>query len=165
MRLAWTLGLLALGLLIGLGWWLWPLRPDIMALQLAFSAPAFRSVLEQWGPQGLALYRAHFGADFVLLILYGAFGWRLATHAAFFKVLSPRRRRWAAAMLPLAALADAAENALHLLLTTPVALAMPPQAGWIALAAVCASAKWLLLTAFALAVVGALGLSRRPARH
>ncbi|MBE2263134.1 MAG: hypothetical protein IAE92_10360 [Burkholderiaceae bacterium] len=165
MRLAWTLGLLALGLLIGLGWWLRPLQPDIMALQLAFSAPAFRSVLEHWGPQGLALYRAHFGADFVLLILYGAFGWRLATHAALFKVLSPRRRRWAAAMLPLAALADAAENALHLLLTTPVALAMPPQAGWIALAAVCASAKWLLLTAFALAVVGALGLSRRPARH
>ena len=52
-----------------------------------FTASSFEGVLHQWQAQGIARYRAHFPADGVLLVLYGAFGFaygrqRVAAQAA-----------------------------------------------------------------------------------
>ena len=145
-------GLLALATLMvfaGLALWLVPLQPGIVALQLAFTPVGFQDVLAHWGATGVARYRAHFPFDFQLLALYGALGWRWVRRSPAFAVLAPGRRRLAAALAPLAAVFDAGENALHLVLTAPAALTAMPDVRVVTAAAVCASGKWLLLAGFA----------------
>jgi hypothetical protein len=149
----WLTGLAALGLIAGLGWYLAPLEPNILVLQFAFTPRAFGEVIHAWPAEHLARFRAHLAVDYALLLCYGAFGLLLATRT---QVLAPlpgavrRRVRWA---LPLAALFDAAENALQLWLTEVPRFGVPLP---YLLAATCASVKWLLLLAFALAVAVAL---------
>jgi hypothetical protein len=160
-RVTALLGAAALALFAGLAVWLATLEPGILQLQLAATPKAFAAIVHAWGPEGLARYRAHFGADFVLLAAYAAFGWRLARRTPIFAPLSERACGFAAWALPIAALADAGENTLHLWLT-----AMPRFGpAWpYALAAGCATAKWLLLLGFVALLARALAQPRAAPR-
>lgn len=110
-------GVAALLLFIGLAVFLSPLEPNIVALQFAFHADAFRAILAQWGPEGVALFRSHLPVDAVLLVAYGAFGYLLGTRTALFANYGPVWRLRVSVFLPVAALADAAEDLLHWYLT------------------------------------------------
>ncbi|MDE2416710.1 MAG: hypothetical protein KGN32_02800 [Burkholderiales bacterium] len=159
MRSATTWGLVSLALLIGLGVYLAPLQPNLVALQLTFTPAAFAAVLAAWQPQGVALFRSHLPVDGLLLLSYAMFGYLLVGNSTVFARFSGAARWKLALVLPLAACADAAENLLHWWLTAPDASA----AAWIyTLAGVCASLKWLCLLAFAAVVVWAW-LQRRSA--
>jgi hypothetical protein len=139
------LGLAALAMFIGIALYLAPLEPGILWLQFAFTAPTFEAVLHQWQAQGVALYRTHFGADFVLLLLYGSFGFAFGRR----RVAAQATRGTGACLLvwslPAAALADAGENALHLLLTDGRPAAAP---ALYALAGLAATVKWVGILAF-----------------
>lgn len=144
------LGLAALAVFLGIAMYLAPLEPGILRLQFCFTASSFEGVLHQWQAQGIARYRAHFPADGVLLVLYGAFGFaygrqRVAAQAAHRAVI------WLLVWsLPFAALADAGENALHLLLTDGRPAAAP---ALYALAGLAATVKWLAILAFGTAAL------------
>lgn len=153
MFLVWLTGFCALGLIAGLGWYLAPLEPNILVLQFAFTPRAFGEVIHAWPAGHLFRFRAHFPFDYVLLLSYGAFGYLLATRTQVLASLLPPLRRWARWTLPLAAVFDATENVLHLWLTEVPRFGVPLP---YLLAATCASAKWLLLLAYALAVAVAL---------
>jgi hypothetical protein len=62
----WATGIAALLLFIGLAIYLLPLQPNIIALQFAFNAEAFRAILAQWQPEGIALFRSHLPVDVLL---------------------------------------------------------------------------------------------------
>jgi len=150
MRLATVWGLVSLALLIGLGIYLAPLQPSLVALQFTFTPAAFAAVLAAWQPQGVALFRSHLPVDGFLLLSYAIFGYLLVRTSAIFDRHSAAARHKLALLLPLAACADAAENLLHWQLTAPDASA----ANWVyALAGGCSSLKWLGLIAFAVAVL------------
>ena len=146
------LGLAALAVFLGIAMYLAPLEPGILRLQFCFTASSFEGVLHQWQAQGIARYRAHFPADGVLLVLYGAFGFaygrqRVAAQAAHRVIV------WLLVWsLPFAALADAGENALHLLLTDGRSAAAP---ALYALAGLAATVKWVAILAFGAAALGA----------
>ncbi len=96
-----------------------------------------------------------FGA---LLASYGLFGYLLTTQTRVFEAYQCRHRRWLAWALPLAAVFDAVENSLHLWLTEVPRFGVPLP---YLLAALAASAKWVLLFSFGLAVAVALLRGRR----
>lgn len=152
MLLTAALGVFSLALLVGLGVYLAPLDPHLVALQFSFTQESFGTVLSMWGPAGVARFRSHLPVDGLLLLGYGMFGYRLAGLSPWLGVYSPANRRMLAWLLPLAALGDAGENVMHWLLTAP-------QAGYpawaYALAGACASLKWCGLLVFAAAVVWA----------
>lgn len=159
-RLVWLVGLVALGLALGIAWYLAPLRPNVLALQFAFTPRAFGEVIHFWSAEQLLRFRAHLPADGALLLSYGLFGYLLASRTKLFGPLSPGGRRWATWALPLAAAFDAAENALHLWLTEAPRFGVPLS---YALAAGCASLKWLAIVGFAATVVVALTKAERGA--
>lgn len=154
----WMAGVVALGLLCGLGVYLAPLKPNILALQFAFTPRAFGEVVHQWTGEPLHRYRVHLLVDYALLASYGLFGYLLTTHTRMFEAFQGRHRRWLAWTLPLAAVFDAVENSLHLWLTEVPRFGVPLP---YLLAALAASAKWLLLFSFGLAVAVALLRGRR----
>jgi hypothetical protein len=159
MRSATVWGWVSLTLLVGLGLYLAPLKPNLVALQLTFTPEAFGRVLVAWQPQGVALFRSHLPVDGVLLLCYGWFGYLLAVTSPLFTRYAAESRRRLAAVLPLAALADSGENLLHWVLTADGVAAEP----WLyALAGTCASLKWLGLALFLVAVLCA-GIQRRTA--
>jgi hypothetical protein len=148
----WATGLAALALFGGLGWWLAPLEPGIVELQMAFTARAFAGIVHAWPAQDLVRYRAHLPWDMALAACYGSFGFLLVRHTALFSGWPRWARRLAQAAPPLAAAFDAGENALHAWLTAAPRLGVAPL---YALAASCSAAKWLLLAAFTLACAAA----------
>lgn len=158
MRRVWIAGVVALGLLCGLGVYLAPLKPDILALQFAFTPRAFGEVVHQWTGEPLYRYRMHLLVDYALLASYGIFGYLLSTQTRVFEAFGPRWQRWLAWTLPLAAVFDAVENSFHLWLTEVPRFGVPLP---YLLAALAASAKWVLLFAFGLAVAVALVRGRR----
>lgn len=143
----------ALALAVGIAVYLWPLRPGVLVLQLAYSPRAFGAVIHAWSADDLVRYRAHLPYDFLLLACYASFGWLLASRTALFAARPAGLRRLAAWLLPLAAACDATENAFHWWLTEVPRF----EIAWAyALAAACAAAKWLLLLAWLLLVLYAL---------
>lgn len=151
--LLWVIGGAALALFAGLSVELSTLEPGVLALQLAATAQRFGAIVHQWSPQQLARYRAHLPLDGVLLLLYGSFGFLLATRTQLFATLPRWLQRAAAPWLPLAALFDAAENLLHSWLTAAPRFGEP--AVYLG-AAGCSLLKWLLLAGFALLIAAAL---------
>jgi len=153
----WLTGGLSVVLVAGIAIHLAPLRPGVLALQLAFSPRGFGEIVHWWPPDHLARYRSHFPADFALLVCYGAFGWLLARRTGLFADRSAAWRAWAAWALPAAALCDAAENFLHLWLTAAPRFGV----GWVYLASATASSlKWALLLAWALSLLYAVPRGR-----
>lgn len=156
--LLWASGLAPAVLFIGLAVYLLPLQPNIIALQFAGSATAFAAILNQWGPEGVALFRSHLPLDGVLLILYGAFGYLLTARTQVFTACSPVRRLQLSLLMPVAALADAGENLLHWHLTSgPV-----DGATWLVpLATTCSAIKFAGIVLFGLAALLARRVERR----
>lgn len=159
MRTVLTSGLITLALFAGLGWYLAPLEPGVVALQFAFTPSAFAEVLSHWSTEDLLRYRRHLPVDFLLLVAYGLFGYLFVTRSGVWKASSPSARRLATWCLPLAALCDAAENALHGWLTVLPRLADP----WVyAASAGFSSLKWALIAGFGLLLIRALLRQPKP---
>ncbi len=159
MTLLWLTGLASLALLGGLAWTLAPLKPGVVALQLAFTPQAFGRIVHAWPNEHLQRYLAHLPVDGLLLVCYGVFGYLLATRTALFLRSSLRVQQWARWLMPLAALFDAVENALHAWLASAPRFGVP----WAyAVSATSSSLKWLLLLAFAGLVILALARGERP---
>lgn len=147
MRAVWASGLIALGLFAGLAWYLAPLEPGVVALQLAFTPTAFTEIISLWSAEDLLRYRRHLLVDFLLLAAYGWFGYGLATRTGVFASSSESLRPLATWLLPLAALFDAAENVLHGWLTGEPRLGAPLA---YAASAGFSSLKWALILGFCL---------------
>lgn len=153
----WLSGLSALALLAGITWYLAPLQPNILALQLAFSPRAFAEVIHAWSAADLLRYRAHLPYDCLLLACYACFGYLLVSRSALFAAQPAALRNLAMWLLPLAAAGDATENAFHWWLTEVPRFDIAWAYG---VAAACAAGKWLLLLGFWLAVLYALDRRR-----
>lgn len=149
MRLPWLSGAVALILLGGLGWYLAPLEPGILVLQLAFTPRAFGEIIHFWSVDDLARYRAHLPFDFGLIVAYSVFGYSLASETTVFAGLSRFWSSFARWCLPLAGVFDVVENLLHGWLTEIPRFDVPLA---YAVSASCSLTKWLLLAAFALLV-------------
>ncbi len=158
MRIVWLTGLAALLLLGSLAWYLAPLDPGVVALQLTFSPQAFGRVVHAWSPWQLQRFRNHLPVDGLLLLAYGAFGYLLASRSAAVLALPAARLLRARWWLPVAAAFDAAEDALHWWLTEVPRFGVPDL--YVA-AGTCAAFKWLLLLGFALLVIRAMARSGR----
>ena len=149
----WACGLAALALFAGLAWYLAPLQPNILVLQFAFTPLSFARVVHSWPDEHLQRYLAHLRIDYLLLASYAAFGYLLAKRGALFAAQPTLVRRAARWLLPLAALFDAVENALHGWLAAAPRFGV----GWMyAVSATSSTLKWLLLLAFAALVARAL---------
>ena len=149
MKAVWLFGLLALGLLLGLAAYLAPLQPPLVALQFSFSRTAFEAVSAQWGIDGVALFRSHLYPDFALMAAYALYGVCTVRYTRLFQMRYVPPIFWYAIM-PLAALADVAENSLHLAITAPQA---QPQAWWYLAAGLSATLKSALILFFLLVAV------------
>ena len=156
--LLWSCAALALALLAGIAWWLAPLEPGILALQMAFTPLRFGEVIHAWPAEHLLRYRQHLLPDFVLLLTYATLGYLLARRTRLFAPLGPRATHIATWCWPLAAVFDAAENALHYWLTEVPRFDVPMV---YAVSGSCSLLKWLLLLAFGALV--ALALARSEA--
>jgi len=145
MRRSIYLGVLVIVLLAGIGIYLAPLDPCILHLQFAFSEESFSTVLSKWQSDGLALYQSHIPADFLLLVTYGIFGFQFGRERTSALAAQPMLATCLTWALPLAAVADATENVLHLLLTGANA---PSNSLLYLLSGSAASIKWLGIVAF-----------------
>jgi hypothetical protein len=150
MLLVWLSGLSAAVLFAGIAWYLAPLKPGILALQMAFSPRRFGEVIHAWGPEHLERYRQHLPYDFALLLAYAVFGYMLATRTQVFASLPVVVARHAKWLLPLAAVCDAVEDMLHWWLTAAPRFGVPGVYAWSAGASLL---KWVLLVGFG-ALVG-----------
>lgn len=130
-----------------------PLDPSIPAIQFTFTESAFRRILNAWQPADVSRFKAHFAIDFPLLACYGALGYLLSKRTGLFRRATPRTRSLLALSLPVAAAADAIENALHLYFLYATA---PLVRAWYVAAGVTASVKWLLIVTFVCCSVYAL---------
>lgn len=146
MRLPWLSGSVALILLVGLAWFLEPLKPGVFALQLAFSPRAFGDIIHLWSVEKLAQYRIHLLVDFGLILAYAVFGYSLASQSRVFSGLTPSWTSFARWCLPVAGVFDVVENLLHWWLTEVPRFDVPLV---YAVSASCSLTKWLLLAAFA----------------
>jgi hypothetical protein len=138
----------------GLGIYLAPMQPSVVALQLTFTPEAFAQVLQAWGPEGVQRFRHHLPVDVLLLLSYGAAGYLAVARTRFFEpLMSWLPLRWVALLLPLAAVFDAGENLLHWGLTGADALSAPVGSAWYLAAGLCAAFKWVGIVIFALAAL------------
>lgn len=156
MRLPWLSGLIALVLLGGLGWYLAPLKPGILALQLAFTPRAFGDIIHLWSVEDLARYRVHLLFDFVLVLAYSLFGYSLASRTRVFAGLARFGSSFARWCLPAAGGFDVVENVLHGWLTEVPRFDVPLV---YAVSASCSLTKWLLFALFSLLVAYAAARS------
>jgi len=130
------------------------LRYDFpLVLQFAFTPRAFGEVMHAWSPEGLVRYRRHLPVDLLLLAAYGSFGYLLVTRTSVFGSSRQPLRRVASWLLPLAALSDVLEDALHWWLTEVPRFGLPlvymASAGFSFL-------KWAFIIGFGLLVAYAL---------
>jgi hypothetical protein len=150
-------------LFAGLGVFLAPLHPSVVALQFTYSPEAFAAVLQTWGPDGVVRFRQHLTVDGLLLLSYGSAGYLAAGRTRLFASLTHyvRLAFWAL-LLPLAAVFDAGENLLHWWLTGADVLngtVTLPSMTYFA-AGLCASAKWLGIALYAAGAFAAQTVSR-----
>ncbi|MGQ0710213.1 MAG: hypothetical protein ACT4NV_10730 [Rhodoferax sp.] len=147
MKLVWITGLASLALLLGLAAYLAPLQPPLMALFLTFSPDSFGAVVQQWGPRGIALFRSHLPFDGLLLLAYSSFGALLVKNTRVFERSTVPALVWGA-MMPVAGVFDAVEDAIHWVATAPDAVL---GAGWYLLGGASSCVKTVLFVGFLLA--------------
>lgn len=147
-----SLGLLAVSLMAGMGFYLRRLRPSLFRVQLTFSEVEFRRIVGGWTPEDRTRFAAHFAADYIFLLVYAVLGYTLgryllpsgATEPGFVLSLLP----W---LLPLAAAFDCVENLLHQRFIAAPAGELP--AVWFRVAGIAAAIKWGLVGIFILLLV------------
>lgn len=126
--------------------------PGVVALELAFSADAFRNIIAQWGAAGVQAYRVStLCFDYWFPVAYALL---LASLIALLAARSgrvPARLRLSLFALPfLAALLDWIENTLHLiLLRDPHHISTPV----VFIASVAAAIKWGLIALSVLVII------------
>jgi len=153
MRAVYLSGLLVVALAAVTFWMVAGLQPGVTVLQFAWTPRAFGEIVHVWPPEDLVRYRWHLPVDSVLLLAYGSFGWLLATRTALLASLPAHARAAAPFVLPLAALFDAVENALHAWLTEMPRFGLH---GLYLLSTTCSALKWALLLGFGALVLWAL---------
>lgn len=126
-----------------------PLTPDVLAFQLTFSPAAFWSIIDAWGPSGVALYRAHMPFDMLHPFIYGMLGVLTVNRTPLFAPFSPKTRRFFRLALPVAGSLDVAENCCHLYL---LALGHAAGAWIIPFSGSCSAIKWALASVFTIAL-------------
>lgn len=135
------------------------LDPGVGAIQLTFTEPAFRRILDAWGPDGRRRFAAHFAYDYPFMICFGLFGWALGAW------LSRRLqgRAWLASLLPWLLPAAAVGDAIEDLLQQALAGADPGSwpAGAYLIAGLAATVKWGLVAVFAILIPWAAWLVAR----
>lgn len=121
------------------------LDPSIPSIQLTFTERGFNSILNKWNPSQVEIFKRHFLIDYPFLICYGSLGYLISRRTDLFARFTQTTRKLLAISLPVAAIADAAENSLHLIFLCG---AGPfDQAQYFA-AGTAASTKWLLILVF-----------------
>jgi len=153
MRAVYLSGLLVVVLAAITFWMVAGLQPGVTVLQFAWTPRGFGEIIHVWPPEDLQRYRRHLLVDTVLLLAYARFGWLLATRTALFRPLPRVVARCVPRVLPLAALFDAVENALHAWLTEMPRFGLD---GVYLLSTVCSTLKWALLFGFGVLVLWAL---------
>ena len=121
------------------------LDPNIPSIQLTFTEREFNSILNQWNPSQVEIFKLHFLIDYPFIICYGSLGYLISKRTDLFGRFTQTTRKLLAISLPVAAIADAVENALHLII---IYSGGPfDQAPYFA-AGIAASTKWLLIVIF-----------------
>ena len=155
-RALWLNAALVVILAVAVAWMVAPLSPGVVVLQFAWTPRGFGEIVHVWPPEDLVRYRAHLPVDCALLFAYGVFGYLLATQTGLFAPLPVPLRRLAPFVLPLAAVFDAVENALHAWLTEIPRFDVP----LVYLASATSSAlKWALLFVFGVLALWALAIA------
>ncbi len=136
-----------------LGHLLAPLSPNFICVQLTFDSQAFWRAIAAWGPEGMARLQASLLPwDLMHPVIYGLFGYLLATRTNYFHAW-PHWRRGLAWALPIAALCDLVENACELyLLSIPLgtpSIIIPVSAGF-------SLVKWTIAAGFVVMLLVAL---------
>ena len=122
------------------------LTPCIPAIQLTFSETAFKAILADWQSAGTYdRFKTHFALDFPFLVSYGVLGFLVSTRTRLFQNFSRPVKSLLSYALPVAAVADAIENLMHLHFLSGAETFIPAQ---YLVAGVVASTKWLLILAF-----------------
>lgn len=145
MRSIRTLAIFSALLFAAMATYTWPLKPSIPAIQLTFTEYAFESILSSWKPEGISIFKAHFLIDFPFLICYGALGYLISKQTKLFNSFTPLVKSLLAFSLPIASVADATENLMHLHFlfnAGPFSQAQYFATG------VAASIKWILIIIF-----------------
>ena len=118
------------------------LGPDALKLQLTLSSQVFAGILAGWSDASLKLYLSHFYFDFHHVILYSvclASSIAVLTHR---KGQAPSNFVLFAFVLPfIAAILDASENTLHLVMIFHRACLTP---ALVAVSGIATNVKWLL---------------------
>lgn len=153
MFIVWLTGIATAVLFACLAWYVAPLYPGVVMLELAFTPKTFGTIVHAWPSEYLLQYRRFLAFDFLLLGTYGAFGYFLATRSSLFSQYSPTLRTVIVWTLPVAAALGAFENTLHLWLTAAPRFGIPLA---YAVSAACAASKWIIMVSFILAVFHAL---------
>ena len=153
MRAVYLSGLLVVVLAAITFWMVSDLQPGVIVLQFAWTPRGFGEIVHVWPPEDLERYRLHLPLDSLLLLVYGSFGWLLATRTALFASLPRLACAAAPFVLPLAAAFDAVENALHAWLTEMPRFGLH---GLYLLSTSCSALKWALLFGFGALVLWAL---------
>lgn len=148
------LGLLAVSLMAGMGFYLRGLRPSLFRVQLTFSEAEFRRIIGKWTPEGRARFAAHFAADYVFLLVYAALGYTVGQYLLPPGTAEPgfvlSSLPW---LLPQAAAFDCVENLLHQRFVATPAGKLP--AVWFRVAGIAAAIKWGLVGIFILLALSA----------
>jgi len=108
------LGIVSALLFSAMALYTFPLTPSIPAIQLTFSESAFRTILTEWTPLQVEIFKRHFLIDYPFLISYGVLGYLISTKTNLFSAYHQPARALLTAMLPVASIADAIENSMHL---------------------------------------------------
>lgn len=149
-RQNWALVVLLGGLLAASQWHLGamldPLQPWLPTLQLTWDPHAFAAILQGWRDAGhLPLYVRHFTWDTLHPLLYGAFGYVVATRTRVYDRMVPWLQRAATWAMPLAAAFDGLENAAHWRLLSLWQAGETLPSTLVTLSATAASLKWALI--------------------
>jgi len=129
-----------------------PGTPGVVALELAFSADAFRNIIAQWGAAGVQAYRVStLYIDSWFPIAYSLLLASLIALLAARSGRTPSRLQLTCFVLPfIAALLDWIENTLHLiLLRDPRHISTPV----VFIASVAAAIKWGLIALSVLVII------------
>lgn len=153
MPIVWLTGIATLVLFAGIVWFIAPLYPGVIMLELAYTPKSFGTIVHAWPAEYLQRYRDFLLFNFPLLISYGTFGYLFASRSPLFSRYPAAWRTLIVWALPVAAAFGAVEYALHLWLTAAPRFGVPLV---YAVSAACAAFKWIIAAAFILAALHAL---------